>query len=302
MSSSFLDLEKLDSPKPQEKNLPDIIFVTGMSGAGRSSALKIFENLGYATIDNLPSFMLEQFYQGLVNGKIQAPLVVGFNVRSFNDEDQQFETVLERFRQKFKVRLLFLECQNDVLSKRYNVSRQLHPFKEKTLLEGIERERDHLQLIREQADHVIDTSVISVVTLGRVLRNIFARAASPKLQIRLMSFSYRRGLPPEADMILDARFLENPYYEEHLRSLTGKDKIVADFITRDPSWEPVFSSIKQVLFPMLTGFKQSGRTYLTIAVGCTGGQHRSVFCVEQLSAYLQELGENIYVEHRELEK
>lgn len=297
-----METQAIDPQRHRTKNLPDIIFVTGMSGAGRSSALKIFENLGYATIDNLPSFMLEQFYQGLVSGKLQAPLVVGFNVRSFNDEDQQFEVLLETFRQKFKVRLLFLDCQNDILLKRYNVSRQLHPFGDKNLLEGIERERDHLNIIREQSDHVIDTSVISVVTLGRVLRNIFARAASPKLQIRLMSFSYRRGLPPEADMILDARFLENPHYEEHLQPLTGKDKEVADFIQRDLSWSPVFLSIKQMLFPMITGFKQSGRTYLTIAVGCTGGQHRSVFCVEQLSSYLQELGENVYVEHRELDK
>lgn len=283
-------------------NLPDIIFVTGMSGAGRSSTLKIFENLGYNTIDNLPYFMLEDLYKGITSEKLRLPLVVGFNVRSFNDERDQFSMILHQFKQKYKVRLVFLDCQNDILLKRYNVSRQRHPFGEKNLLEGIEHERDQLKTIKESADHVIDTSVVSVITLGRVLRNIFGRAATPKLQIRLMSFSYRRGLPPEADMVLDARFLENPYYEDHLQKLTGQDPEVAAFLKRDQSWNPVFDSIKQMLTPMLAGFKYSGRTYLTIAIGCTGGQHRSVYSVEQLGAYLKELGENVFIEHRELKK
>lgn len=282
-------------------NLPDIIFVTGMSGAGRSSTLKIFENLGYNTIDNLPYFMLDELYKGITNETLQLPVVVGFNVRSFNDQNDQFSNLLTQVKLKYKVRLVFLDCQNDILLKRYNISRHRHPYGEQNLLEGIERERDHLQGIKESADHVIDTSFISVITLGRVLRNIFARAASPKLQIRLMSFSYRRGLPPEADMVLDARFLENPYYEDHLQKLTGQDPEVASFISRDVSWNPVFGSIKQLLLPMLKGFKQSGRTYLTIAIGCTGGQHRSVYVVEQLGAYLKELDENVYIEHRELE-
>lgn len=283
-------------------NLPDIIFVTGMSGAGRSSTLKIFENLGYNTIDNLPYFMLDELYKGIANETLHLPVVVGFNVRSFNDQNDQFSNLLAQFKLKYKVRVVFLDCQNDVLLKRYNISRHRHPYGEQNLLEGIGRERDHLKGIKETADHVIDTSYISVITLGRVLRNIFARAASPKLQIRLMSFSYRRGLPPEADMVLDARFLENPYYEDHLQKLTGQDPEVAAFINRDVSWNPVFGSMKQLLTPMLKGFKQSGRTYLTIAVGCTGGQHRSVYVVEQLGVYLKELEENVYIEHRELER
>jgi UPF0042 nucleotide-binding protein len=117
-----------------------------------------------------------------------------------------------------------------------------------------------------------------------------------------MSFSYRRGLPPEADIVLDARFLENPFYEEPLRKLTGKDREVAKFLMRDKSWQPVFESIKQMLGPTIDGFKNSGRSYLTIAIGCTGGQHRSVFAVEQMAVYLTNLSESVFVEHRELEK
>jgi UPF0042 nucleotide-binding protein len=279
--------------------LPDIIFLTGMSGAGRSSCLKIFENLGYNVIDNLPCFMLPQLNEGLKTGKITLPLVVGFDVRSFQNENDSLEIILQDFRKKQTVRLLFLECHTEILLKRYNASRQVHPLGGRTLLEAIERERQGLSSLKEKADHIIDTSVISVVTLGRVLRNIFSHSTSPNLQVRLMSFSYRRGLPPEADMVLDARFLENPHYEEHLKKKTGKDPEVVKFIVRDKSWKPVLNSIEQMLMPILEGFKNSGRSYLTIAIGCTGGQHRSVFMVEQLGLYLESLDENVFIEHRE---
>lgn len=282
--------------------LPDIIFITGLSGAGRSSTLKIFENLGYNIIDNLPCFMLSQLKEGLAAKKIETPLVVGFDVRSLQDEDDLLKSILQDFREKYKVRLLFLECHTDVLLKRYNVSRHRHPFEGRTVLQAIENERKSLEPIKEIADHVIDTSVISVVTLGRVLRNIFSRITSPDLQIRVMSFSYRRGLPPEADIVLDARFLENPHYEENLQRKTGQDADVIKYIIRDKSWRPVFESIKQMLTPTIAGFKNSGRSYLTIAIGCTGGQHRSVFMVEQLGAYLNSLGENTLIEHRESKK
>lgn len=279
--------------------LPDIIFLTGMSGAGRSSTLKIFENLGYNIIDNLPCFMLSQLKEGLEAKKIELPLVVGFDVRSLQDEGDALNSIIQDFRQKYKLSLLFLECHTEILLKRYNVSRQRHPFGGTTLLEAIEKERHCLSPIKENADNVIDTSVISVVTLGRVLRNIYSHPTSPDLQIRIMSFSYRRGLPPEADIVLDARFLENPHYEESLQKKTGMDQDVVKFIIRDKSWRPVFDSIKQMLSPTIAGFKNSGRSYLTIAIGCTGGQHRSVFMVEQLGAYLESLGETISIEHRE---
>ena len=282
--------------------LPDIIFLTGMSGAGRSSTLKIFENIGYNIIDNLPCFMLSQLKEGLAAKKIAFPLVVGFDIRSLQDEDDLLNSIIQDFRQKHKVSLLFLECHTDILLKRYNVSRQRHPFEGSTLLEAIESERFCLAPIKENADNVIDTSVVSVVTLGRVLRNIFSRPTSPNIQIRIMSFSYRRGLPPEADIVLDARFLENPHYENILQKKTGQDQEVINFIVRDKSWRPVFESIRKMLSPTIAGFKNSGRSYLTIAIGCTGGQHRSVFMAEQLGAYLQSLGETISIEHRESKK
>jgi UPF0042 nucleotide-binding protein len=285
-----------------DKNtLPDLIFVTGMSGAGRSTALKVFEDLGYTIIDNLPQCLLVGLIDGLKNQRISLPLVLGMDVRAIGAEVESFLEIVDDLRGFYEVRLLYLGCQNDILMKRYNVSRHRHPYGVKSLAEGIQEERERLSPIKSAADHVIDTSVLSVVTLGRVLKNIFGRPTSPQLQIRIMSFSYRRCIPPEADMVLDARFLENPHYEEHLQPLTGRDDPVAKFLTHDKSWSSVFTSIKNMLLPTLTGFKNSGRSYLTIACGCTGGQHRSVFMAEQIALYLKDLDETVFIEHREID-
>ncbi|WP_032113106.1 RNase adapter RapZ [Candidatus Paracaedibacter symbiosus] len=284
----------------QKKLNVDLIFVTGMSGAGRSTTLKVLEDIGYAVIDNLPAFLFPEFLKGIKAGHVQLPLVVGFELRSFAGCATKTMEMIASIRDGIVVRLLFLECQDDILIKRYNVSRHRHPLGSKTLLEGIQRERALLAPVVNYADHIIDTSFVTSMTLTRILNNIFAQENSPNLEIRLMSFSYRHGIPPDADIVLDARFLENPFYEESLRPLTGKDEAVVEFLNNDYAWQTVYRSIQQMLIPTIYGFKKSGRSYLTIAAGCTGGQHRSVFMIEQLSDFLTSLGEKIITEHREL--
>jgi RNase adapter protein RapZ len=281
---------------------PLIIFLTGMSGAGRSTAIKVFEDLGYATIDNLPHFLMESLLQAITQQRIEMPLVVGFDIRSFELDVTKLEKIISDFRQKYAVRLLFLNCQDEVLLRRYSATRHRHPLSNVSLLEGIAKERQLLQGLINQADHVIDTTAISVVTLGRVLQNIFGRQSSAQLQIRFLSFSYRRGLPPDADIVFDARFLKNPHYEEQLQKLTGKDPEVARFIERDKAWHAFAAPFKELLIATLQEFKQSGRSYLTIAIGCTGGQHRSVFIAEHLATFVREQGESVVVEHRELNR
>ncbi len=277
-----------------------IIFLTGMSGAGRSTAIKVFEDLGYATIDNLPHFLMESLLDAIDSHKIDLPLVVAFDIRSYDLDVSKLYKTINEYRLRYEVRLLFLECSNEVLLKRYSATRHRHPLSNTNLSEGITRERELLQGLISQADHVLDTSAINTVTLGRVLQNIFGLKRT-HLQIRFVSFSYRRGLPADADIVFDARFLRNPHYEEHLQKLTGKDEAVARFIERDKSWIAVFGSLKEMLKVSLQEFKHSGRSYLTIAVGCTGGQHRSVFIVESLAKYIRSLGEQVMVEHRELD-
>lgn len=285
----------------EQKNLiVDLVFVTGMSGAGRSTTLKVLEDIGYAIIDNLPTFLLPEFLKAVKKTQVQMPLVVGFELKSFADYAGETMKMIADLRRDVAVKLVLLECQDDILVKRYNVLRHRHPLGEKTLLEGIRRERALLTPTLHHADHIIDTSFVTSIALKRILNKIFAQEASPKLEIRLASFSYRYGIPADADIILDARFLKNPFYEEHLRFLTGKDEPVESFLIQEEAWQSVYKAIQQMLIPSIQGFKSSGRSYLTIAVGCTGGQHRSVFMVEQLSGFLKSLGENIVIEHREL--
>lgn len=278
----------------------DLIFVTGMSGAGRSTTLKILEDIGYNIVDALPAFLFPEFLKGIISNQVQLPLAVGFDLKSFVGGVTTIRETITAIRDQVSVKLLFLECQDDVLVKRYNVSRHRHPLGHKTLLEGIHQERALLLPIISYADHVIDTSFVNTISLTRILNNLFAQENSPNLEMRLISFSYRHGVPLDADIVLDARFLENPFYEERLRPLTGRDQAVADFLEKDSSWPTVFTSIQHMLIPTLLGFKKSGRSYLTIAVGCTGGQHRSVFMVEKLSKFLISLEEKIITEHREL--
>lgn len=285
-----------------EKLNVDLIFVTGMSGAGRSTTLKILEDIGYNIVDTLPPFLFPEFLKGIKSHQVQLPLVVGIDLKSFAGCVTTIKQIIETLRDQVCVKLLFLECQDDVLVKRYNVSRHRHPLGHKTLLEGIHQERALLLPLIHFADHIIDTSFVNTISLTRILNNLFAQENSPNLEMRLVSFSYRHGVPLDADIVLDARFLENPFYVENLRPLTGKDKVVAEFLEKDSSWSTVFQSIQQMLIPTLLGFKKSGRSYLTIAVGCTGGQHRSVFMVEKLSDFLISMGEKIITEHRELKE
>lgn len=280
----------------------DVVFVTGMSGAGRSTTLKILEDIGYHIVDALPPFLFPQFLEGISTHQVELPLAVGFEIKSFADCYTRIQPTITALKDNVSARLLFLECQDDVLVKRYNVSRHRHPLGQKTLLEGIQQERALLLPLLHYADNIIDTSFVTTLGLTRILNNIFAQEHSPQLEMRLMSFSYRHGVPLDADIVLDARFLENPFYVEHLRPLTGKDPLVADFLQQDLAWPVVFKAIQQMLAANINGFKKSGRSYLTIAAGCTGGQHRSVFMVEQLAEFLTQAGEKIVIEHRELKR
>ena len=279
---------------------PDLIFVTGMSGAGRSSALKVFEDLGYSAIDNLPLSLAEGLLTKMTADQLPLPMVVGLDFYSSTGMLANIPNLLKEFSKLYTVRLIFLECQNEILYRRYTITRRRHPFGNKTITSSIEQERMHLKELLDHANHIINTTEMSVVMLGRVIKNIFSLRTSPSLEIRFVSFSYRHGLPQDADMVLDARFLTNPHYEPLLQPLTGKDRAVGEFILKDENWQTVFSSMKEMLVKILNGVKKSGRSYLTIAVGCTGGRHRSVFMTQELGFYFKDSGENVTIDHREL--
>ena len=278
-----------------------VLLVTGMSGAGKTTALKSLEDVGYEAVGNLPLSLLASLVKPLV-GAIK-PLAIGIDIRTR-------DFVVEPFLQEIddlisspdiEARLVFLDCEDEVLRRRYSETRHRHPLAfDRPLTDGIQHERRLLDPLRNRADLVIDTSVFTLGDLKRVLDGHFALGASQGLTVFVTSFSYRHGLPPEADIVLDARFLANPHYVDGLRPLTGQDNEVGTFIVADADYGRFLRSVTDMLSTLIPRFSTEGKSYLTIAVGCTGGRHRSVFFVEQLAGWLCDRGEQVAISHREL--
>jgi UPF0042 nucleotide-binding protein len=278
-----------------------VVIVTGMSGAGRTSALKAFEDIGYEAVDNLPL----QLLQLLVHPEkgLARPLALGIDIRTRDFEAAPILTEIDRLRSdpRLEVRVLFLECENDILGRRFTETRRRHPLAvDRPLLDGIRHERELMTPLREKADLVIDTSRLAPGLLKQRVEAQFTLESSPGLMIFVTSFSYRLGLPREADLVFDARFLANPHYVQELRPLTGRDSAVAAYVAADPDFDSFFANLTSLVGPLLPRFEAEGKSYLTLAVGCTGGRHRSVFVAEKLAAWLSAKGEKVELRHREL--
>jgi UPF0042 nucleotide-binding protein len=286
--------------------LQRVLVITGMSGAGKTSALKSLEDLGYECVDHVPLFLLARLVRlGADDGEqASPPLAVGIDVRTRDFAVDACLHLLEKLKldSHLDVRLVFLSCDNEELRRRYTVTRHRHPLAvERPLGDGIALEREMLAPLRTRADLAIDTTRLSPGELKTMLHGHFPLAGQAALTIRVSSFSYRMGLPREADLVLDVRFLANPYYNADLRSLTGRDDAVADFVARDPAFRQFFGSLTGLLAPLLPRYAGEGKSYLTIAVGCTGGRHRSVFVAEQLGAWLGNRGQLVHIHHRDLD-
>ena len=278
-----------------------VLLVTGMSGAGRSAALKSLEDLGYEAVDNLPLSLLASLVKPSIGTR--RPLAIGIDIRTRDFGVEPFLQEIDDLigSPDFEARLVFLDCEDEVLQRRYSETRHRHPLAlDRPLTDGIRHERRLLGPLRERADVVIDTSDFTLGDLKRVLDGHFALEASQGLNVFVTSFAYRQGLPPEADIVLDARFLANPHYDDRLRPLTGRDEEVGTFIVADPDYAGFYGAVTDMLSALLPRFSAEGKSYLTIAVGCTGGRHRSVFVVEQLAGWLGARGEQVATSHREL--
>ncbi len=279
-----------------------LVLVTGMSGAGKTTALKALEDMGYEAVDNLPLSLLGRLmYPSAMRPE---PLAIDIDVRSRDFTVTAFEDAFEPLlvRDDLDVRLLFVDCDDEVLRRRYTETRRRHPLADdRPVIDGIRHERELIGRLRERADMVIDSSELAVGELKRVVGENFALTGRSALTIFVTSFSYRHGLPREADLAFDVRFLDNPYYDEALRPLTGRDPAVGKHIAADPGYAPFFDSLSRMLLPLLPRFEHEGKSYLTIAIGCTGGRHRSVFVAERLAALLDEHGRPVHLRHRDLD-
>lgn len=279
-----------------------VLIVTGLSGAGRSTALKALEDLGYEAVDNLPLSLLSSLVQPGTGKRM--PLAVGVDVRT---RDFGVEPFLEELDEliadpDIAVRVLFLDCDPEVLRRRFTETRRRHPIApDRPVTDGILHEARLLTPLRDRADEVIDTSEMSIGDLKRRLEASYATEAAPGLAVFVTSFAYRRGLPHEADLVFDVRFLKNPHYVETLRPQTGLDAPVGEFIEADSGFSEFFGQLTALLEPLLPRYSAEGKSYLTIAVGCTGGRHRSVYVAERLGAWLAGMNERVNVSHRDLE-
>lgn len=280
-----------------------VLLITGMSGSGRSFALKTLEDMGYETIDNLPLTFLEPVVS--TYNKVSHPIAISIDVRTRDFSSDKFLQELEKLTQdpSLNTQLIFFDCDDEILVRRYNESRHIHPLaQERPLIDGIRLERHLMSVIRDHADHTIDTSSTSTIDLRGHLRRLFLLKKAPEMSIFITSFSFRHGLPREADMVFDARLLKNPFYIEDLRSLSGKDKEVANYIEQDTVFPSFINSVKSIISSSLPCFEEQGRGYLTIAVGCTGGQHRSVYIANALTEWLQKTKNQVKLRHRDLKK
>lgn len=279
-----------------------LLLVTGLSGAGRTLALKSLEDLGWEAIDNLPLGLLD----GVLGANARRqPLAVGIDSRTLDFSVPLFLRQLERLKAaaEVSVGLLFLDCEETVLQRRFTETRRRHPLAlNRPLAEGIAAERALLEPLRARADRVLDTSDLPPAELRRLLAAELPVDRSAGMRVFVTSFSYRFGLPREADLVFDLRFLANPHWEPELRPLTGRAPAVAAYLAADPAYEPFLERLFGLLRPLLRGYEAGGKAYLTIALGCTGGRHRSVAAAERLAAWLLQEGWPAGLTHRELER
>lgn len=270
------------------------LIVTGLSGAGMSSALKNLEDFGFEVFDNFPLTLVEPL---LKDGQGKNPLVaIGIDIRTRGFDSD----LILRTAEQPGATLLFLNCDENILIKRFTETRRRHPLAaDRPATAGIKREQELLAPLKDRADLVIDTTGLSVHDLRRILEGHYS-PEDKKLTISLMSFGFRHGLPREADMVMDIRFLKNPYWEAELRLLTGRDAAIGDYIRQDEHFGPFVESFKRLVEPLLPCYAEEGKSYLTMAIGCTGGRHRSVYTVETLKPWLEDQGFKTHVFHRDL--
>jgi UPF0042 nucleotide-binding protein len=278
-----------------------IVIVTGMAGAGRTTALKVLEDLGLEAVDNLPIGLLRKLVQAV--DPLETDLAIGVDPHSRTFDVDALVARLERLRASgvAEVRLLFMDCDDEVLRRRYSETRRRHPLAvDRPLEDVIANERQILAQVRELADHIIDTSALTPADLKRVIAGHFDAAEGQRLAIHVTSFSFRNGLPREADLVFDVRFLRNPHYDRELRPMTGLDRPVQEYVANDLDFASFMERMVNLLLPLLPRYRAEGKSYLTIAIGCTGGKHRSVYVAETLSARLREAGWAVGTHHRDI--
>jgi len=286
------------------KSKEKFVIISGLSGSGKSTAIKVFEDIGFYCVDNLPTAFLPKFIElcQLSGGGINRA-AVGVDIRE-KDFLEEFPEVFQKLRQDFPIDLIYLESSEKVLMRRFSETRRRHPLAmDGSLAEGIERETEAMSRMRKMSDRIIDTSEMTVHELKDMLIKAYRSGdRRESITISLVSFGYKYGLPHDADIILDVRFLPNPYFIEDLRPQTGQSEKVRDFIISFPETRRFLKKMENLLTYLLPLYISEGKSYLTVGLGCTGGVHRSVSMVEELQKRLGRNGYHVLINHRDIKE
>lgn len=278
------------------------IIVTGLSGSGKSEAMNIFEDMGYYCIDNMPPILISKFKE-LRRHTLEEKenLALGIDIRGYKFFED-FEAIEELLRSdEGEVKILFLEAKDEILVRRYKMSRRSHPLSSnQTVLEAIQQEKELLLPLRKKADHIIDTSETDIHTLKEKLSKFF-RVGEEKKSIHLIinSFGFKHGIPIDSDLVFDVRFLPNPYYIPELKEKTGDEKDVQDYVMNSKTSEEFLRRLQEMMDFLIPNYMQEGKTQLVVAIGCTGGKHRSVTIANKLYEYLQGREYKVSIHHRD---
>ena len=281
-----------------------VLLVTGLSGAGKTTALRVLEDLGWEAIDNFPIRLLDRLVAVEASAiEPRPPLAVGFDSRTRGFVPEQIIARWKKLRSRADIAFstLYLDCTSAELERRYNETRRRHPMAQgRPVIEGIRAERELMEPLRRWAEAVIDTSALTANDLQQAIRDRYAERLEQDMTITVASFGFARGMPPLADLVFDMRFLDNPHWDARLRPQTGLDEAVGAHIRQDVAWDDAYARIRDLLLVLLPRYAAQGKTYVTVAFGCTGGRHRSVYTAETIAGALREAGFSPTVVHRNL--
>lgn len=284
--------------------VPDVVIITGMSGSGRTQAMHVFEDMGYFCIDNLPPRLILQLAELVgINAGIGRHLAVTCDLRSQGLFDELQDAMSTLGDHEMSSKIVFLDASDEVLIRRYSENRRRHPLAMagESTADAIQRERVQLSHVRDRADMIIDTSRLRTTALRTRLRHAFSELTDQQLmEVHVFSFGFKHGLPVEADLMIDVRFLPNPFYDPEMRAMTGLDRKVSDFVLEHPKTQEFMEAWHKLLDAVMPGYIAEGKPQLSIAIGCTGGQHRSVAIAEATARYLERQQYHVSISHRDL--
>jgi UPF0042 nucleotide-binding protein len=280
------------------------VVVTGLSGSGKSTAIHVLEDLGFYCIDNLPVALIPRVVELWESSQEEVRRVaLGVDVRERHFLEEVPSVFADLRARGVALEVIYLEASDDVLLRRFSETRRPHPAADGGgLADGIRREREKLRAVREASDRILDTSALTVHELRAALRDLIERTDAGTMTIALVSFGYKYGLPTDADLVFDCRFLPNPFFVEDLRHRVGTDQAVADYVLKRDETQDFLRHMLGLLDFTLPHYQHEGKSYLTIAIGCTGGRHRSIALVEELKRLLTERGRRVLVRHRDVER